>query len=110
MATLTVQRIVLGGLNPSLAAADVGGDDFANDGSKTFLVVENGGGGAITVTLDDTGSVSPSGAKAFDADVDVSVPAGETRWIGPLPQNRFGSTAAVTYSGVTSVSVGAVVI
>lgn len=108
MATLSVQNINITGLNPSFAAAAGGGDDFPNDGSKTFFVCKNGGGGPITATFDDTGSVSPTGASAFDADVAVTVPAGEERWCGPFSTVRFTGSVAVTYSGVSSVTVAAV--
>lgn len=105
MATLTVLDIDLGGLvNPTLTAAAGGGDDFANDG-RTMFYVNNGGGGGITVTFNDTGSAAPAEAKSFDPDVDVAVGAGELALIGPFPTNRFTSSCAVTYSGVTSVTV-----
>lgn len=108
MATLSVQNVAVTGLsNPTFSAAAGGGDDFANDGAKTFVYFKNGSGGAITVTFDDTGSASPSGAKAFNADVDVTVPAGGESCIGPFPQSRFGSSVGMTYSGVTSLTVAA---
>lgn len=108
MATLTVNQLSLTGTAPTFVAAGAGGDDFGNDGVRTFLVVKNGGGSAVTVTLNDTGSVSPPSAKAFDPDVDVSVSAGGEAWIGPFDTARFGSSVGVTYSGVTSVTVAAV--
>lgn len=51
MADLTVQTPTLAGLNPTFAAASVGGDAFLNDGN-TYLHVKNGGGGSINVTVD----------------------------------------------------------
>lgn len=107
MATLAVNEISVAGWAVSLAAAAGGGDDFANDG-RTFLVVDNGGGGAITVTVDDTLSQSPPSAKQFDPDVDITVNAAERKYIGPFGTSRFGSSVAVTYSGVASVTVAAV--
>lgn len=107
-ALLTVQDVAITGLNPSFVAADVAGDTFPNDG-RSYLEVVNGGGGAITVTIDDLRSVAPEGAAAFDPDPDISVPAGETRKIGPFEKSRFdddASVVAVSYSGVTSVTVG----
>jgi hypothetical protein len=105
MATLAVDNTSVNGVEPTLVAA-TDPDDFPNDGDDTILVVDNGGGGAITVTFDDTGSVSPVGAVAFDADVDVVVGAGERWYIGPFPLNRFGKSVVVNYSGVASVTVG----
>lgn len=107
MATLAVQQVTLAGLNPTFAAASAGGDKFLG-GPTTKLIVKNGSGGAITVTVD---SVVPS-SWGTDVDVVVSVPAGGERHIGPLPEQRFASPAdglvAVTYSGVTSLTVAAV--
>lgn len=107
MAALTVQQITVAGVQQSLAAAAGGGDTFVNDGNRTFFIADNASGGAITLTFDDTGSVAPQGATAFNADVDVSVGAGTRYIIGPFPKSRFGDTVAVTYSGVTSLTVGA---
>lgn len=109
MAAITVEQIDIdGNINPTFAAASGGGDTISNDGkNKTFLIVKNGGGGSITVTLNDTGSVAPSGAKSFDADVDIVVPTLQDAYIGPFPTSRFGSSVGVSYSGVTSVTVAA---
>jgi hypothetical protein len=107
MATLATQSIVRAGLNPALTAAAGGGDKFTPD-SNTFLRVDNGSGGALTVTI-----VTPRNnaiGLAVD-DVAVSVPAGGSRLIGPFPAEYFANPAdglaSVTYSGVTSLTVGA---
>ena len=64
----------------------------------------------MTVTIDDTGSVEPSGSTTFDPDVEVTVGATDEEWIGPFPKNRFGASVAVTYSAVTSLTVAAIAI
>lgn len=107
MAAITVERVVIAGLEPTFVAAAGGGDTFVNEGKRTFYAIDNASGGAITVTFDGQG-VGPASAVAFDDDVDVSVGAGEVRWVGPFPISRFTSTVAVTYSGVTSLTVAAV--
>ena len=113
MALLTVQNIVEAGIVPTYAAAAGGGDTFPNpEDQSTFLVVINGGGGSINVTLTSqiaTASVPGVGNVALSDRV-VAVANGTTRFIGPLPP-RFNNAAgqvAVTYSGVTSVTVAAV--
>lgn len=103
MAQLTVQKATLSGLAPTFAAADAAGDTFANDG-RTHLHVKNGSAAAVTVTVDSVTACS----YGFDHNAEVSVPAGGERIIGPFDQNRFGTTAAVSYSAVTSVTVAAV--
>lgn len=106
MAELAVQQITRSGLNPAFTAAAGGGDTFDNDGA-TYLHVKNGGAGAITVTIN---SQKPCD-QGFDHDITVNVPAGGERIIGPFPRDRFNNDSgevAVSYSGVTSVTVAAV--
>lgn len=103
MAALTIQQAALTGATPAYAAADVAGDTFDND-SRTMLHVKNGGGGSINVTVDSPTVCDQGGTH----DLVVAVPAGQERIIGPFPVARFGSSVAVTYSGVTTVTVAAV--
>jgi hypothetical protein len=107
MATLAVDNTSVLGVEPTLVTA-TDPDDFPNEGKQTILVVDNAGGGPITVTFDDTGSVAPPGSVAFDADVDVVVGAGERWYIGPFALSRFGKSVVVNYSGVSSVTVGVI--
>lgn len=102
MALLALQSISKAGLNPAFVAAGAGGDTFANDGS-TSLHVKNGGAGAITVTVASDKLCD----QGFDHDVAVNVPIGGERIIGPFRPKRFGGIAAVSYSGVTTVTVAA---
>lgn len=106
MATLTKQQIVQAGLNPSFSAA-AGGGDIVAPGDTTYLHVKNASGGSINVTVDN---VTPSNY-GTDADLVVAVPAAGERIIGPLPASRFARASdgmvAITYSGVTSLTIGA---
>ncbi|MCA1571932.1 MAG: hypothetical protein LC798_16800 [Chloroflexi bacterium] len=107
MATLASQQIVQTGLNPAQQAAAAGGDKF-RPGANTFLRVVNGSGASITATVDSVAASS----YGTDVDLVVAVPAGGERWIGPLPEQRFGNPSDsgmgnVSYSAVTSVTVGA---
>jgi hypothetical protein len=104
MADLTIQKIDQTGIAPSFVAADAGGDTFSNDG-RTFLHVKNGGGSAITVTID---SVAPCNY-GFDHDLQVTVNAGAEQIIGPFEPKRFNTDGkvSVSYSDVTSVTVAA---
>ena len=105
MADLATQQIAQAGLGPAYAAAD-GDGDTVEAGDRIFLHVKNGGGGAITVTLEN---VTPSNY-GQDVDLAVSVPAAGERMIGPVSPQRFGATngrANITYSGVGTVTVGA---
>lgn len=111
MAILTVQRPTTAGANITLAAAAGGGDSFANDG-RTLFQVTNGSGGAITVTFDSPRTCDFGLAANAAHDLAISVPAGESRYIGPFVQGRFNDASTgrvqVTYSDVTTLTVAAI--
>lgn len=107
MAELTVQNTLITGIQKAtLVAAAASGDTFDNDG-KTWIEVNNGGAGAITVTALGQKSLPIS----TSADKAMSVPAGEIWLMGPFPVGIYNTDGAnevsITYSGVTSVTVGA---
>lgn len=106
MATLTVQQIAVTGITPSFASAAVGGDQFLNNG-KCFLEVKNGSGGDITVTI--ATQATTGGYAVADQTVTVAATTGD-KMIGPFPPDLFNDSSGyvqVTYSGVTSLTVGA---
>lgn len=109
MATLTKQTIAPTGIAPTFVAASAGGDKVT-PGGDTIIHVKNGSGGSITVTVDSTRPCS----FGFDHDLVVAVPAGQERMVGPLPADRYASPTdglvAVTYSGVTSLTVAAIAV
>lgn len=90
-------------------AAAGGGDTFVNNG-RELLHIKNASGAPITVTV-----VTP---KTVDGqavgDLAVVVPAGATHLVGPFPPDVYNDTGAVgglvslTYSGVTTLTVGVV--
>lgn len=105
MANITPQQIVFPpGLEVITAshfvAVTAGGDVVLNnDGNAMFIVIRNAHATLPrTVTIDDSVSVGPAGAQAFDADVDVVVTALRERWIGKLSPQRFTASVALTYS------------
>lgn len=105
MATLTVQNISLAGITPSYTAAAAGGDEFANTGD-TYFQIKNGGS-EITLTIE-----TPAKIEGIDiAEITVTIPATTgDKVIGPFDTAIFNQTTgrvAVTYSGVTTVTVGA---
>lgn len=103
MATLAVVQSIRDGVNVALTAAAGGGDEFANTGREA-LMVSNGSGAPITVTIE-----TPQEVDELDvADRDVVVPAGETRLIGPFPKGTYNDAdgmVQITYSSVTTVLV-----
>lgn len=112
MALLTVQKISLGlsggtysGLNPSFVAA-VGPDTFVARDNRTFLVVKNGGGGSINVTVASILNCN----QGHDHDPVIAVTNGQERWFGPFKPSEFtdaNDIVTITYSGVASVTVAA---
>lgn len=112
MATLTNQPSSFTGLNLSTTSADVAGDEFTNTG-RELLYVSNGGGSSITVTVTaQQTNVQKQGFGSLTvSDTTVTIPAGEDRFIGPFPVQRFSDSAGrvqVSYSDVTSVVVGVI--
>lgn len=100
MAALALQVLVLAGSASTLAAAS-GGGDTAPCGDGTFLEVNNGDASSKTVTLTTPGLHQGLAI----ADQVVVIPAGQ-RWKIPLPSNLYGQDVSITYSAVTSVTVG----
>lgn len=113
MATLTIQNLVKSAeLSVSYAAASAGGDVMPNDG-KTVLHFKNASAGSLTVTVASALASHDFGdpfGPYTRADVVVAVPAGGERFVGPFPGRAFNNgsgQAAITYSGVTSLTVAA---
>lgn len=105
MATLTVTDLVATGITYTLAAAAVGGDEFSNSG-KEFVIIANASVGSITVTIVTQQTFSGLAL----ADQTVAVGAGVTKLIGPFPTQLYNDANArvqLTYSGVTTLTVGA---
>lgn len=95
---------------PTLVAA-TGGGDAMPCGSGMFLAVANGSGGSITVTL------TVPAARTYEPNVAITSPAvaiaaGVSKWIGPIDGQTFTDPTTglctITYSGVTSLTVGAI--
>ena len=106
MATLTAQEIDRDGLNPSFAACDAAGDEFANLGVE-FIHVKNGDVSAHTVTIETSRTVDGLAV----ADRDVAIPAGEERLIGPFPKQTYDDAdgkVQLTYDAVTSVTIAVI--
>lgn len=109
MATLTVNTVnAQAGFqdNAALIAAAAGGDAFA-PGADTFVRVNNGGASPITVTFATPGTF---GGNAI-GDGGGSVANATSRMFGPFPPELYADPTTglviVTYSGVTSVTIGA---
>ena len=112
MAALTIQKIAEAGITPSYAVAAGGGDTAKNHDGDVMLHVKNGGGGSITltVTAQATSVITPGMGSTTKSNVAVAVGAGAEAMIGPFPQLAFNDNnndLAITYSGVTSVTIGA---
>lgn len=112
MATLTVNQVTQAGFRDdnALVAAAGGGDAFAPT-DKTFVRVNNAGGGAITVTFATPSTVDAGGGSTLAvADGGGSVTNAQSRLFGPFPAALYADVTTglcnVTYSGVTSVTIG----
>jgi len=106
MATLTVQQIVIGGLEPAAEeAAAALGDVFPNNG-RTYLKVTDTGTTAPVVTITSQVACNQGETHTYT----VTVQSGEYRLIGPFPPNQFNNSSGqveITYSSETDVTVTA---
>lgn len=109
MATLTRQSVgAPAGTTISFASAAEAGDKV-EPGTNVYLLVRNGSGGSITVTLDATGLTFnggnvPDTAKAVAAGAVAMIP------VTPEYRNSSDGLAAITYSGVSSLTVAALIV
>jgi hypothetical protein len=109
LATLTTQNITL----PSSAFTlppSTGGAGAMECGPKMSLRVNNGGGAPITVTIAIPAASSAYSNVAY-ASSTFSVPNGAAREFGSVDgfyRDPITGLATITYSAVTSVTVGAV--
>lgn len=105
MATLAVNTVTIAGIaDPTLVTAASGGDQFANNG-KTVLKVANATGSTVTVTIASQQACNQGSTH----NVTASVASGQTKLIGPFDPSRFNDAngyCQVSYSGVTSITVG----
>lgn len=105
MAVLTVTPISRSGAVDTLVAAAGGGDEFVNSGNQ-FVDINNASGGAITVNAVVVPTVDGQTVPVKS----ISVPAGARRKFGPFPiglyNNATTGRVSLTYSGVTSLTVG----
>jgi hypothetical protein len=107
MAVLSVQRITEAGITPTYAAAAGGGDSFPASGTE-MVHVKNGSGAPITVTFDGP-NTDNFGVTGNDHDLAISVPATGERMVKLANIARFrdaNGSVQMTYSGVTSLTVG----
>lgn len=98
MATYTVQTANRAGVQLTKNAV-ASSDEFANDG-RTAILVTNGSGGILIVTIVTTSTVDGLAV----ADRAVSIPDGEERIIGPFPAGTYGAIVTLQYDGTTSVT------
>lgn len=109
MSLIARQSVGKDGLNPSLTNAAAGGDTYENSG-REFLYVENTDASSHDITISAQKSSYEDdvyGEVNLD-DVQVSVPAGEFRLIGPVSPatyNNDSGQAEISYSSETGMKV-----
>ena len=108
MAALTIATITDAGIIPALTAVTAS-DTIADDGTaRTYVEVNNAGGGSINVTVpaqSPTVNVPGVGVVAV-ADIVVAVANGTRKLIGPftLAYRNTAGNVTLNYSGTTSVT------
>ena len=114
MAELTLQQITEAGGSVTYSSAAGGGDTADNAGS-TFLNIKNGGGSEETVTI--TAQVTSLATEIYGtltkANASIAIAGSGEAFIGPFKTGAFNNASgeiAITYSGVTSVTIAALYI
>ena len=108
---LTVQQITETGGAATYAAATAEGDTAANNGNM-FLHIKNGSGGEITVTITPVTTSVDSGmyGDLTKANATIAIAGGAEAFIGgfaPAAFNDGNGEVAITYTGVTSLTIAA---
>lgn len=107
MAALAQQQVSIAGVALTFVAA-AGGGDTVPTGEHTTILVRNSGASTRTVTVDVPGNTRYGQP---NPDVAVSVPAGATVAIGPLPtdlQNASDGAVHLTYSSATDLTLAVI--
>ena len=112
MATITPQSATPAGVALTFAAAGGSGDLVQNNKLRTVVLVKNGSGAPINVTVAAVQTQRPADGNfpaQTVADQVVSVAAGATAALGPFPAafNNSSGQLAVSYSATTTVTVAA---
>ena len=107
---LTIEVVDITGWNltDNLTAANVDGNYWTNSEQDTYLVILNGSGGEITVTI--VAKQTLQGGDVSITNPTVAVANAKTFIIGPFNRTIFNDTNGihVTYSAVGTVTVAAV--
>ena len=96
------------------SAAAAGDGDTADNNGSTFLHIKNGGGGEITATItaETTSVESNIYGDLTKANASIAISGSAEAFIGPFKPAAFNDDGqiAITYSGVTSVTIAALYI
>ena len=113
MATLTRINPAESGTVATGAAAAGGGDVVDNTDGKTLLLIHNGDGSSVNVTItaqNTSFTDGKLGAITKSTQV-VAVAGGARKIIGPFPANVYNNASgqlAITYSAVTSLYIACI--
>lgn len=113
MAALTVVTCAISGTNPAPVSAAGGGDSVVNPRGDVMLLVTNGAGAPINVTLAAGANPTRAADGTFPAmtlaNQVIAVTNGQSRLIGPIPAafNDANGLVQITYSSATSVTIAA---
>ena len=104
MATYAVQSVSHAGTQPTWQTPASG--DLAPTGPANYLIVFNGGGSPITVTLPLSPTYDTLAVSSRTVTVPASTLAAPAPVLIPLPSSVYGTgTTTVNYSSTTTVSV-----
>lgn len=115
MANLTIQEAPANAvLNHALAAVAEAGDTItpATTDQRLLLILDNANAAPRVVTINDPNTVAPAGAKDFDADVEITVPATDAVVVNLTQLGRFKDSntgmISMTYADHEDLSVAVI--
>lgn len=110
---LNVQETTRAGLNATYSPAVAGGHAFDNSSGKVLIIVKNGSGASVTLTIGGTATIDGRTLPALT----VAVPAAGERIIGPFAKGLYNvvdsdtsqdEAVQVGYSATSSVTIAAI--
>ena len=112
MATLTIQTISESGINNVSYASAAGGGDVVDNNGNVFLHIKNGSGGELTVTITAQVTSVDNGlyGELTKANASIAIAGSGEAFIGPFTPAAYNNShaqIAITYSGVTSLTIAA---
>ena len=89
MALFSTQNLTMNGVEATYSAT-AASDTFTNTGEEV-VHIKNGNAGSVTVTITSAQQCN----QGFTHNVEVTIDAGDEKFVGPFPTNRFNNSSGL---------------